>query len=110
VWAPRTGPRGCLGLHPRTHDTRGGTPFASRPFPRGCAPLLVRVLYLLQLEFCFASSFSYLEHAQIRVVLCDSELHLRVILRLLASDSCSFFDCAQELIFVIRLILCRQDL
>jgi hypothetical protein len=27
---------------------------------------------------------------------------------LLALDSCSFFDCAQELIFVIRLILRRQ--
>jgi hypothetical protein len=83
-------------------------PFVGRP-PLGDAPLLlVRVLHLLQLEFCFTSSFSYTEHAQIRVVLCDSELHLRVILRLLASDSYSFFDCAQELTFVMRLILRQQ--
>jgi hypothetical protein len=59
AWAPRTGPRGCLGLHPRIHDARVGAPFAGRP-PLGAAPpLLVRVLYLLQLEFCFTSSFSY---------------------------------------------------
>jgi hypothetical protein len=29
---------------------------------------------------------------------CDSELHLRVIIRLLASFSCSFFDCVQEVV------------
>jgi hypothetical protein len=58
-WASRTGPRERLGLHPRTHDARGGAPFAGRP-PLGAAPpLLVRVLYLLQLEFSFTSSFSY---------------------------------------------------
>ena len=32
-------------------------------------------------------------------------LHLRVIVRLLASFSCSFFNCVQETIFVIRLTL-----
>jgi hypothetical protein len=40
AWAPRTVPRGHLGLHPRTHDTRGGAPFAGRPSPRGCAPYI----------------------------------------------------------------------
>jgi hypothetical protein len=59
AWAPRIGPRGCLGLHPRTHDARGGAPFLVAP-PLGAAPpLLVSVLYLLELEFCFISSFSY---------------------------------------------------
>jgi hypothetical protein len=108
VWAPRTGPRGRLGLHPRTHDARGGAPLLAAP-PLGVAPpLLVRVLYLLQLDFVLHLALATPEHAQIHDVLCDSELHLRVILRLLASDSCSFFDCAQELIFVIRLILRQQ--
>jgi hypothetical protein len=40
AWAPRTGPRGRLGLHPHTLDARGGAPFADRPFPRGCAPFI----------------------------------------------------------------------
>jgi hypothetical protein len=48
------------------------------------------------------------EYTQIRAGLCDSELHVRVMLRLLASDSYLFFDRVQELIFVIRLILCQQ--
>jgi hypothetical protein len=39
VWAPRTGPRGRLGLHPRIHDARGGTPFAGRS-PRDCDPFI----------------------------------------------------------------------
>jgi hypothetical protein len=36
------------------------------------------------------------------------QTQLLVILRLLASNSCSFFDCIQELIFVIKLILHQQ--
>jgi hypothetical protein len=59
AWASRTGPRWCLGLHPRIHDARGGAPFAGRPSPMGCTPFIIRVLYLWQLEFCFTSSFSY---------------------------------------------------
>jgi hypothetical protein len=40
AWAPRTGPRGRLGLHPHTHDARGGAPFAGRPSLRGCTPFI----------------------------------------------------------------------
>jgi hypothetical protein len=40
VWAPRTGPRGRLGLHLCTHDARGSTLFAGCPSLRGCAPFI----------------------------------------------------------------------
>jgi hypothetical protein len=46
------------------------------------------------LSFILHLALARQELAQIRAILCDSELHLRVILRLLALDSCSFFDCA----------------
>jgi hypothetical protein len=59
AWTPRTSPRGRLVLHPRTHNTRGGAPLLAAPPIGDAPPLLVRVLYLLQLEFCFTSSFSY---------------------------------------------------
>jgi hypothetical protein len=69
---------------------------------------LVRVLFHLELEFCFTSSFSY---PRTRTNMCCPlwfRTPPRVILRLLASFSCSFFDCAQETIFVIRPISHQQ--
>src|SRR6185295_10460152 len=105
VWAPRVAPS------PFALDTRGGAPSPGRP-SLGAAPpspsIYREVSFQFRLEFCLHLALATQEHAQNSAVLVYSELHLREIIRLLASFSCSFFDCGQETIFVIRLILHQQ--
>ena len=58
----------------------GGAPRVGRRDPfglQGLRPLyLVRVLFVYDLSFVLHLALATPEHAQIRVVLCDSELHL----------------------------------
>jgi len=105
VWAPRAAPS------PFALDTRGGAPSPGRPSLGAAPPLplfIEKFLFNSDLSFVLHLALATLEHTQISAVLMYSELHLREIIRLLASFSCSFFDCGQETIFVIRLILHQQ--
>jgi hypothetical protein len=93
AWAPRTSPRGLLGLHPAPMTLGAAPPLLVTP-PLGVVPpLLVRVLYLLQLEFVLQVSFSYNRIATCR--------YLRVLQTPSSSDikiACLRF------LFVLRLL------
>ena len=104
---------GRLGLRPPPFPGRQGRrPHLLAAPPLGAAPPLPlfreRFPFISDLSFVLHLALATLEHTQISAVLVYSELHLRVIIRLLASFSCLFFDCGQETIFVIRLILHQQ--
>jgi hypothetical protein len=67
-------------------------PFSAFGTPWVASPLFSQSFLFSNFSFVLHLALATIEHEQIRAILCDSELHLRVIHRLLISNSCSFFD------------------
>jgi hypothetical protein len=90
-----------LGLMPKLWASHPRTPLTlGRPPP----PFVLSSLCLRNLSLFYKLALATTEQSHSAAfVYC--RLHLRVIVRLLGSFSYSFFDCMQEMIFMIRLTL-----
>jgi hypothetical protein len=101
VVGPTGGPCGPTVLFTRVNSIQGYCSAA----PRGRQGLRPLFRYTPCLFYKLALATTEQPHSA-AFVYC--RLHLRVILRLLASNSYSFVDCAPKLIFLIRPILLQQ--